>query len=113
MRAVVVFFSGYLGNLAALIYLFHHLSPTPSIANIAVCVAVAFTIGGLASFWHWAAHHTKTLVFASFLSGLTVLFPFVVITYGYALVALPYVVLWSVAVLGGVWTIKKWGVSGG
>jgi hypothetical protein len=50
--------------------------------------------GALAGCWNWAVRHFKAFLSASFLAAMTMLLPFLVITYGYALLAFPLVLLW-------------------
>jgi hypothetical protein len=102
LRSFLWFLAGFVTSLVLLIYLYHHLPHSLTADNLAVCLGTAFSMGILAGSVLGASDRPLWFSLGTCAAGLTVLFPFVVITYGYALIALPFVVLWTLVLWIGV-----------
>jgi hypothetical protein len=95
VRAFVVFVVTYVGSMITLIFTYHAFLERAGVSTIAICLLVLGCIfGGVAGRWRWVRTHLKSFLAASFFAAMTMLLPFLVITYGYALLAFPLVLLW-------------------
>lgn len=103
MRGVIVFVAGGIASFAALVAIYHRFLPGSSIAAASPHLLWSVIIGGLASRWPWVAACPNAFASGSFAGGCLVLLPVVVVTYGFALIALPLFVLWALGVRLGVW----------
>jgi VIT1/CCC1 family predicted Fe2+/Mn2+ transporter len=68
---------------------------------------LGFFFGTIAGCWEWAVRHFKSFFIASFVSGFTMLLPFFLNTYGYALVAFPLVLVWVATNFMGMTVTKR------
>jgi hypothetical protein len=109
MRSFVVFIATFLISHVVLIYVYTGFLAQAPVSVIAVCALLLGVIFGcVASFWSWALTHAKAFLSASFLSALVILLPFLLNTYGFAIVALPLVFLWTWANFLGMKYTERW-----
>ncbi|THC39565.1 hypothetical protein [Massilia sp. Mn16-1_5] len=95
MPAFIVFIATFL--LSHLLFLWVYtdaLAQASSGVFVLCALALGSVFGGIAGFWTWTHSHKTAFLTASFLSALMALLPFLLNTYGMAIVALPLVFLW-------------------
>lgn len=102
VRGVIVFVAGCIASFAALVAIYHRFLPGPSIVAASPHLLWSVIIGGLASRLPWVASRPHIFAAGSFAGGCLVLLPFVVVSYGVALIALPLFVLWALGVWLGI-----------
>lgn len=96
MRAFTVFVVTYVLNMIILVSSFHAFLERSGMVVIALCILVmGWVFGAVAGWWRWTLSHPVAFLGAGFCAGMTMLLPFVLVTYGFALVAFPLVLLWS------------------
>lgn len=95
LRQLTVFLGGYLATIVVLARLYHSFSGIASVADIAICLAIALLVGFAAGTSETAARHAAAFVLASFCGALTILLSFCIGTAGLVVVALPYVFFWT------------------
>lgn len=95
MRAIAVFFVTFILSLTFLLYSYNAFLEHASMVVIALyLVGSGCVLGAAASWWQWAQDNYFAFMLASLSAAMTLLLPFVVNTYGYALRAFPLVLLW-------------------
>lgn len=102
MRAFTVFVVTYILGMIILVSAFHAFMERSGMIVIALAILVMGCVfGALAGWWRWTLSHPVAFSCAGFCAGMTMLLPFVLVTYGFALVAFPLVLLWpGMAFLG-------------
>ena len=103
MRALAVFFATYFLSMVTLVFSWHALDFERShVSMIALYLLILGALfGAMAGWWSWTHRHPRVFLGATFAAGMTILLPIVVVTYGFALVASPLVVLWTGTALLG------------
>ena len=89
----------YLLSLTALILIFKNVrlqSYLTLFIAIEIYAVMTGLILGLVSFFH---KYQKNFVTASFFAGITILTPLVIVTYGFALLAVPAIILWCLTII--------------
>jgi hypothetical protein len=113
VRALTVFLATYLLGTVGLMFTYHAFLERAGMPPIALCALVFGSAFGVAAgWWNWALRHQKAFLGASFAAGMTMLLPFLLVTYGYALVAFPLVLLWTGTNLAGLRLTMKWRKAG-
>lgn len=66
-----------------------------------VATLLGFSMGFVAGLWGWTKSSPRAFLAGTFSAGFAMLLPFLIVTYGYAIIALPFVILWTVANMAG------------
>lgn len=95
MRTFAVFIATFVLSHMLFIWLYtDYLAQASSSVFVLSALALGGVFGGIAGFWTWTHNHKTAFLTASFLSALMALLPFLLNSYGMAIVALPLVFLW-------------------
>jgi hypothetical protein len=95
MRTFAVFITSFLLSHMLFIWAYtDYLAHASSAVFVLFAVALGSVFGVISGFWTWAHSHKAAFLTGSFLSALMALFPFLLNSYGMAIVALPLVFLW-------------------
>lgn len=100
-KKIATFLFGWSTGVATVIVLFRLADRASTAMLIAIFLGAGFVIGCCAGLSGWLARRIGTFAVSSFLGVLTGMLPVILVTYGFALVWLPVVVLWSAAVAFG------------
>jgi hypothetical protein len=103
---MTVYLFGWLAGLAAVILFYHFASEVSSMLAVAAFFAAGFGIGVCACFVPWIALHPGAFARASLFGVLTAAVPVILATYGFALVLLPVVALWSGTIYVGLRSVQ-------
>jgi len=92
----------------ATVLMFYDLAPAASTVLVTVAFfAAGFGIGVCAGCVPWIVLRPRAFASAAFVGVLTAALPVVFATYGFALIGLPVVVLWSVIVCLGIRSVPR------
>jgi len=109
IQKLPVFLLGCLASIVMVIVLYRQTSDLAWSIMVPAYFLAALGIGGLASMWPGAANTLKAFIVGIFCGGLAVVFPVLVVTYGFAIIVLlPFVVVWSGTVLLGAWWVRRY-----
>lgn len=108
MRAFIVFFLSYVSSLFILVSMFHQLNSASTPLIVASLAIAGLALSILAACFPWVRRARRPFLAASLCSALTVMFPMVVVSYGFALPAfLPLLGLWMAANWAGIRGMEK------
>jgi hypothetical protein len=95
MRSIPVFIVTFIVSMTILVNSYHGYISRASIVVIALGLAVTgLAFGMLAGLWSWIRRHPVAFLGSNFLVAMVILLPMVLISYGGALVLLPFAVEW-------------------
>lgn len=106
MHAFAVFLTTYITSVTVFVYSYHAFLARASLGIVALyVVVVGCAFGVLGGYSRWARTHTLAFVSGSFSAGITIILPFALVTYGFALRAFPLVMLWiAMNSVGYIWS---------
>lgn len=108
MRAIPVFIITFIVSMTILVTSYHGYVSRASIVVIALGLAVTgLALGMLAGWWSWVRRHPVAFLGANFLATILILLPMVLLSYGGALVLLPFAFEWVGMNLVGVLVTQK------
>jgi hypothetical protein len=95
VRAFFVFVVTLLLGFAVLVFSYHAFFERAHVSMIALGLfALGLGFGAAAGWWSWVLRHWKAFLWANFAAGMMILFPFIVISMGAAIILLPLVLVW-------------------
>ena len=95
MRAILVFVVTLLLGFAILVFSYHAFFARADVVLIALGLLVlGLAFGAAAGWWSWALSHWKAFLWANFTAGMMILLPFILNSYGAAIILLPLVLAW-------------------
>jgi hypothetical protein len=96
VRAFTVFVVTFILGMVILVSSYHAFSfERAGVIAIALwLVVLGLAFGAVAGWWQWAVRHPSAFLSANFAAGMMILLPFILISYGGAIVLLPLVLEW-------------------